>query len=233
MNKTALVTGARKGLGRALCEALLADGYAVAGCSRKEGDLEHPGYRHFICDVGEPGQVTALFRNLRREWGRLDVLINNAGIASMNHFLLSTAEAAERLYRTNALGPFYTMREAAKLMRKHGGGRIVNFTTVAAALDLEGEALYASSKAALESLTRIAAREFAPFGITVNAVGPTPVETDLIRAVPKDKIAALVERQAVKRLGTPKDVINVVRFFLKEESDFVTGQILYLGGVRG
>jgi 3-oxoacyl-[acyl-carrier protein] reductase len=117
-------------------------------------------------------------------------------------------------------------------MRQGGGGRIVNFTTVAVPLALEGEAAYVASKAAVESLTRVLARELGPFGIRVNAVGPTPVETDLIRAVPKEKIDALLARQVLPRMGTPEDVARVVDFFLSPASDFVTGQVIYLGGVR-
>ncbi len=116
-------------------------------------------------------------------------------------------------------------------MRQSGGGRIVNFSTVAVPLALEGEAAYVASKSAVEALTRTLAREFAPFGIRVNAVGPTPVDTDLIRAVPKDKIEALLRRQPLPRLGTYEDVANVVDFFLAPASDFVTGQVIYLGGV--
>jgi 3-oxoacyl-[acyl-carrier protein] reductase len=100
------------------------------------------------------------------------------------------------------------------------------------ALDLEGEALYASSKAAVETLTRVAARELGDFGITVNAVGPTPVKTDLIRHVPPDKIKALLSRQAIKRFGEMEDVARVVDFFLDEQNDFITGQIIYLGGIN-
>ena len=98
-------------------------------------------------------------------------------------------------------------------------------------LRLEGEAIYTASKAAVESLTATLARELAPFGITVNAVGPTPIETDLTRNVPREKLEAIVARQAIQRFGEPRDVLHVVDFFLDPASDFVTGQVLYLGGV--
>ena len=98
-------------------------------------------------------------------------------------------------------------------------------------MKLEGEAAYAASKAAVESLTQVLAREFAPFGITVNAVGPTPVRTDLIAGVPQEKIDAVVARQAITRYTELADIANVVDFFIRPESEFVTGQILYLGGV--
>ena len=107
---------------------------------------------------------------------------------------------------------------------------IVNFATVATPLNLEGEAGYAASKAAVESFTCIAARELAPFNITVNAVGPTPVLTDLIRTVPKQKMDALIERQAIRRMGEPRDVAHIIDFLISRDSDFVTGQTIYLGG---
>ena len=116
-------------------------------------------------------------------------------------------------------------------MQRHHYGRIVNFSTVATPLKLEGEAVYAASKAAIVSLTEIMAREFAEWGITVNAVGPTPVPTDLIRSVPQEKMDRLLAQQAIRRYGTFEDIANVIDFYLRAESDFVTGQNIYLGGV--
>lgn len=226
-----LITGTRKGIGRHLAEYYCGRGHLVAGCSRGEPDWQHDGYRHFIADVADERQVKSLFSTLRRDYGRLDNLINNAGIASMNHSLLTPASTVMKVLQTNVVGCFLFCREAAKIMKKHSYGRIVNFTTVAVPLKLEGEAAYVASKSAVESLTDVLSREFAEFGITVNSLGPVPIETDLIRAVPRDKIDKLVERQSIRRLGEFGDVTNVVDFYLRKESEFVTGQCLYLGGV--
>lgn len=226
-----LITGTRKGIGRVLVEHYVRAGHRVVGCSRREPEWRLAGYRHFLADVGEEVEVERLFVDLRKDYGRLDHLINNAGIAAMNHSLLTPVSTVERVFRTNVLGTFLFCREAARLMQRRSYGRIVNFASVATPLKLEGEAVYAASKAAVMSLTEVLARELAPWGITVNAVGPTPIDTDLIRAVPEEKIQALIARQAIRRRGTFADVLNVVDFFIREESGFVTGQTLFLGGV--
>jgi 3-oxoacyl-[acyl-carrier protein] reductase len=188
-------------------------------------------YQHFCLDISAENDVKQMFAEIIKEYGRLDVLINNAGIASMNHILLTPIETVRSIMETNFLGTFLCCREAAKLMKRQGMGRIVNFTTVATPLKLEGEAIYASSKAAIITLTQIMAKELASFGITVNAVGPTPIETDLIKSVPPDKIDNLIQLQAIKRLGEFRDVSNVIDFFIRPESDFITGQVIFLGGV--
>lgn len=228
----ALVTGASRGLGKGLATHLASRPAAiVVGCSRNpppEGDLP---FEHVVCDVTDEGQVQDLFRDIRRRHGRLDALVNNAGVASMNHALLTPASTVDRVLQTNVKATFLCCREAARMMGRNGSGRIVNVVSVAAPLRLEGEAIYAASKAAVTTLTHVLAREFAPFGITVNAVGPTPIETDLIKNVPREKLDALVARQAIPRFGRVEDVANVVDFFLRAESGFVTGQVLYLGGV--
>lgn len=226
-----IISGSRKGIGRFLAEHYVALGWRVVGCSRDFPDWALQGYRHICTDVSDEKGVMSLFASVAATEGHLDAVINNAGIASMNHALLTPLSTVLSIFSTNVMGTFLFCREGAKLMARSGGGRIVNFSSIAAPLNLEGEAAYAASKAAVESLTRILARELASLKITVNAVGPTPVPTDLVRAVPQEKMDALLARQAIRRFGEKRDVANVVDFFLKSDSDFVTGQVIYLGGV--
>lgn len=232
MKKVILITGTRKGIGKDLAQYYLNLGFNVVGCSRGSGTIDNNDYRHFELDVSNEKDVVKMVRATKREFGRIDILLNNAGIASMNHFLTTSYSTVQNIFNTNFLGTFLFLREVSKVMMKQKNGRIVNYTTVASALRLEGEAIYAASKGAVENFTQTISKEVAPYNITVNAIGPTPVETDLIKAVPKDKIADLLDKQAIKRFGTFEDIKNVIDFFIDDKSDFITGQVIYLGGVH-
>jgi 3-oxoacyl-[acyl-carrier protein] reductase len=231
-NSVFLITGTRKGIGRQLAEYYLNKGNVVFGCSRGEGAIDHINYFHYILDVSDEVAVIKMVKDIVKKYKKIDILINNAGIASMNHLVLFPLKTAKTIFDTNFFGTFLLLREVSKNMMRNKKGRIINFSTVAIPLKLEGEAIYAASKAAVVSLTEIAARELADFGITVNAIGPTPVLTDLIKVVPKDKINTLIERQPIKRLGTFVDILNVVDFFIDDKSEFITGQVIYLGGIN-
>ena len=229
--RVALVTGARKGIGRFLAEHLLKQGYRVVGCSRNPADWQAEDFTHLQTDITDEKQVMALLRHVSDNHGRLDAVLNNAGAASMNHSLLTPVETVNKLMSANLLGTFLVSREAAKLMRKRSYGRIVNFSSVAVPMRLAGQAVYAASKCAVVGLSQVMARELAEFGITVNVVGPTPIATDMTRGVPKEKMEKLVESLPIQRLGTMEDVANVVDFFLLPESSAITAQVIYLGGV--
>jgi 3-oxoacyl-[acyl-carrier protein] reductase len=226
-----LITGTRKGIGRSLAEVYASRGAIVEGCSRGEAGFEAPSYTHTSVDVSDEKQVKAWVCAAARKHGRIDVVLNNAALATMNHVLLTPAATANRMFEVNFTGTMLVCRDAAKVMMRHRYGRIVNFTTIVAPMALAGEAVYAASKSAVVTFTRILAYELGQWGITCNAFGATPIMTDMIKGVPRAKLDAVVNGLAVKRLGTNEDCLNVCDFFINPASDNITGQVLYLGGV--
>lgn len=226
-----LVTGASRGLGLNIAEYLLNKGDLVIGCARSKSPLEHPNYKHYHLDVSSEHQVNELFFNLKQSFGHIDALINNAGIARMNAFILTPFKSMQEIMQVNFGGTFMCCQKAIGLLKKSASPRIINMSTVAVPIALEGEAAYAASKSAVETLTRILAKELSVFNITCNAIGPSPIATDLISGVSEDKIASLIAQQAIKKMAQPQDVINLIDFFLQPQSSMVTGQIIYLGGI--
>lgn len=226
-----LITGTRKGIGRYLAEYYAQKGYIVEGCSRSNPEWEAENYTHHNVDIVDEVGVKKMITNIAKRHGRLDIVINNAAIASMNHVLLTPAATANRMLEVNVTGTMIVCRDAAKVMMRNRYGRIINFTTIVAPIALAGEAIYAASKSAVVTLTRILAFELGQWGITCNSFGATPIMTDMIRGVPKEKIDEVVNGLAIKRLGTYDDCANVCDFFISPTSDNITGQVIYLGGV--
>lgn len=232
MSRVMVITGTSKGIGRYLAEYYIQKGITVMGCSRSETDFSHKNYEHFCLDVADEGLVRQMVQSTCHKYKKIDYLLNNAGIASMNHSLLTPLSVVEKIFRTNVFGTFLFCREVGKIMTKRRFGRIVNFTTVAVPLSLEGEAVYAASKSAIETLTKVLAKEFGRLEITCNAIGPSPIKTDLIKKIPEEKIQRLLERQAINEFGSFEDVANVVDFFISDKAKMLTSQVIYLGGVN-
>ena len=232
MKPLAVNCGTSKGIGFALSNWLLEEGWIVCGFSRNETRIDHPQFYHFILDVSDEIKVVQMIASLRKDFGHIDALLNNAGIESMNHITITPKESLKNIFQTNVFGSFLLLREVFSLMISQKHCRIINFSSITNPLNQKGVATYASSKVAVESLTQIATKELGYYNITVNAIGPAPVQTNLIKKAPKFKIDSLLGRQAIKRLGTFEDIKNAVSFFLRPQSHFITSQILYLGGVH-
>ncbi|ASM39121.1 MAG: SDR family oxidoreductase [Campylobacter sputorum] len=237
--KVMVISGTSRGIGKYLSQYYLERNFIVCGCARANSSITHKNYRHFELDISDEKAVISMIKNIQKEFKHIDILLNNAGIASMNPILLTPLKSVENIFNVNFKGTFLLLREVAKVMSltskkmQNPHFRIVNFATVATPLRLQGESIYAASKAAIVNFSQIASYELAPFSITINCIAPTPIKTDLIKSVDEKKMNSLINRQAIKRYGEFSDVSNAIDFFINEKSDFITGQCLYLGGING
>jgi 3-oxoacyl-[acyl-carrier protein] reductase len=161
-----VITGSRKGIGHYLCEYYLNKDDTVIGCSRNESDLKDDNYHHFNADITDEKSADNFIKAVKMQFKTIDVLINNAGAASMNHFLMTPLSTAEELMKLNYLGAFHCSRGFINLLKKSKHPRIINFSTVAVPLKLAGELAYVASKSAVEALTKVLAKELAQFNIT-------------------------------------------------------------------
>jgi 3-oxoacyl-[acyl-carrier protein] reductase len=228
--KTVVVTGARKGLGRALVDHFLAEGSIdVVGLSRGEGTVKSLRYSHIQVDVGDWRNVKAAFAEIKH----LDVLVNCAGVGTSGIAMMMPVEDIEATVRTNFLGTIWCSREAARLMRNTGGGRIINIGSIHTVLEPIGASAYVGSKAGMMAYCRVLAKEIAPFGITVNTLGLSPFQTDMFEALSAQKRDLFIRNMTFPRMATVGDVTNVVDFFASPSSSFITAQAIYLGGIHG
>lgn len=225
--KTFLITGTSRGLGHELAKHYLSEGHEVIGFSRSSSTINHSRYRHFEADITDLDKVLSCLSTVKK----VDVLVNSAGMASMNSLLLSAPGSLRKMLQLNVEAPAFLIQETAKIMMTAKKGRIINISTVATSLTLSGESHYIVSKAALEKLTETASRELYQFGITVNTIGLSLMQTDLIKSVPEEKINNILSGLTVKEWVKPQDVINVIDFLTADSSGQITGQQINLGGV--
>lgn len=231
--KIVLVTGARRGVGRLITEHFLKQGAQVIGFSKHldEGEKSEQ-YRAIEVDVGDADSVAKGFEQVRKQFGRIDIVINNAAVLTSQYAMIMPAAAVKAMLDVNILGTFLVSREAAKLMRKNKWGRIINIGSMAASLEPIGDSVYAASKAAISTLANVMAKEYASLNITCNTLGITGIATDMLSQLPKDKIDSVIAGLPLPRYATPDDIFNVIDFFGSERSGYITGQTVFLGGVN-
>lgn len=230
--KVALVTGARRGLGRLMAEHILRGGGRVAGFARGEETIDHPGYVHVRVDVGDAESVQAGFAELRRLTDVLHITVNNAAVLTSQYAMIMPPAAAQAMVNTNLFGAFLVSRESAKLMRKGRWGRIVNISSMAASLEPIGDSVYAATKAGLATMTNVLAKELAPLNVTCNTLAVTAIATDMLAQLPAEKVAQVVAGLPLPRFAEPDDVFNALDFLTSERSSYITAQTLHLGGVN-
>lgn len=231
--KIVLVTGARRGVGRLITEHFLKQGAQVIGFSKHlDEDEKSERYRAIEVDVGDADSVAKGFEQVRKQFGRVDIVINNAAVLTSQYAMIMPAAAVKAMLDVNILGTFLVSREAAKLMRKNKWGRIINIGSMAASLEPIGDSVYAASKAAISTLANVMAKEYASLNITCNTLGITGIATDMLSQLPKDKIDSVIASLPLPRYATPDDIFNVIDFFGSERSGYITGQTVFLGGVN-
>ena len=237
---TALVTGASRGIGKAIAEFLAGKGYQVyltyaskkAEAENVVAGIEKAGgkARAFQLNVADSSAVGSFFNEEIKDKVRLDVLVNNAGITKDGFLIRMKDEDFDSVTEVNLKGSFICMREAAKVMSKQRSGRIVNITSVVGQSGNAGQVNYSASKAGLIGMTKSAAKELAGRGITVNAVAPGFIETDMTEALPADIRSAYLQSIPLKRFGSVRDVAEAVAFLASDSAAYITGQILAVNG---
>ncbi len=230
--RVAVVTGARRGIGKIVATHFLAEGAQVIGLAREAATLEHERYVHFALDIGDDEAVRATFRTIGRQFASLDILVNNAAVLTSQYALLMPASKAREMVTTNILGTLFVSRESAKLMGRRKYGRIINLGSMAGALEPPGDSVYAATKAAAMTLTGVLAKELAGFNITCNTVGVTAFPSDMLEQLPRTKVEAVIATLPLPRFATADDILNVIDFFASERSSYVTAQTVFLGGVH-
>lgn len=232
-DRIVLVTGARRGVGRLVVEHFLRGGAQVIGFSRHLDDSQPSDrYLPLAVDVSDPDSVVKGFEQVRKQFGRIDIVINNAAVLTSQYAMIMSASAVKSMLDVNVLGTFLVSREAAKLMRKGKWGRIINIGSMAASLEPIGDSVYAATKAAVSTLANVMAKEYGPLNITCNTLGISGIETDMLAQLPRDKIDGVIGGLPLPRYAVPDDIFNVIDFFASERSGYITAQTVFLGGVN-
>ena len=223
-----IVTGASRGLGQAITERLIERGEEVIGLARNISGLK---INAIECDVSDYTSVKNASKEVKRMKKPVKAFINAAGVASMNMAVTTDESTVQKLIQTNLVGTIYCCQLFAPIMLRQKQGSFINFSTIAVALALKGESVYAASKAGVESFSRTFAREMTDFNVRVNCIAPGPIRTDLLRGITDAQIEKITSQQVIQKQFQKSDVCDLVELLLDEKATSLSGQVLNVGGV--
>ena len=223
-----IVTGASRGLGQAITERLIKRGEDVLGLARDASGLK---INAIECDVSDYASIKNASKEIKRMKKPVKAFINSAGVASMNMAVTTDESTVQKLIQTNLVGTIYCCQLFAPIMLRQRQGSFINFSTIAVALALKGESVYAASKAGVESFSRTFAREMADFNVRVNCIAPGPIRTDLLRGITDAQIEKITSQQVIQKQFQKSDVCDIVELLLDEKAASLSGQVLNIGGV--
>lgn len=232
-DKVCIITGAAQGIGKQIARQFADDGATVYACDRQDFTSDNDRIRPIVMDVTDAGSVKAAFMQIYKAEGRIDCLVNNAGIVYNRKIGMIVREETERMFLVNVIAVLEMIQLVSRLMARNGGGSIVNIASVTAVLGSPGQVAYSATKGAIISMTKSAAKELAPQGIRVNAVAPGIVKTERFAELYEangEKIDARIQRIALGRLGTPEDIANACAFLASDRASYISGQILGVDG---
>jgi 3-oxoacyl-[acyl-carrier protein] reductase len=211
---------------------MIENGAIVIGFSRGQSAFDRKNYHHFSVDIGSPKSVQEGFAGVKKLTPTLDILINNAGVATSQYAMIMSPESAQEMLTVNIFGAFLISKEASKLMRKNKFGRIINIGSIMSSLEPVGGSIYAATKAALISMSNVLAKELSPLNITSNTLALSGYPTDMMYALAPDVLNKIVDGLIIPRLTKEDDIFNVIDFLASERSSYITAQTIYLGGIN-
>lgn len=235
LGKYAVVTGAAKGIGASIVKKFLAEGAAkvalldIAEIDTTEFDPEGGRAYSYVCDISDPANVEAVFHKIYEDFGRIDVLVNNAGITrdAMAHKM--SIDQWEKVIKTNLCSAFYTCRCVLAKMRDQNSGRIINIASSSIQGNV-GQCNYTAAKSGLVGFTKTLAKELGRKAITANCVAPGGTNTDMYKGVPEDVLKASLKQMPFGRLAEPMEIANTVSFLASDDASYVSGQVIYVSG---